>query len=107
MKKRALLSVFDKTGIVELAKELVEKYEYEIVSTGQTAELLKKNNIPAIEVSEITSFPEMLSGKVKTLHPNIHAGILADTKNSEELKEITDKNIKPFDIVVVNLYPFE
>ena len=68
MKKRALLSVFDKTGIVELAKELVEKYEYEIVSTGQTSELLKKNNIPAIEVSEITSFPEMLSGKVKTLY---------------------------------------
>ena len=67
MKKRALLSVFDKTGIVELAKELVEQYDYEIVSTGQTAELLKKNNIPAIEVSEITSFPEMLSGKVKTL----------------------------------------
>ena len=107
MKKRALLSVFDKTGIVELAKELVEKYDYEIVSTGQTAELLKKNSIPAIEVSEITGFPEMLSGKVKTLHPNIHAGILADTKSSEELKEITDKNIKPFDIVVVNLYPFE
>ena len=107
MKKRALLSVFDKTGIVELAKELCEKYDYEIVSTGQTAETLNKNNVQTIEVTEVTGYPEMLSGKVKTLHPNIHAGILADVQNSAELKEISDKNIKPFDIVVVNLYPFE
>lgn len=107
MKKRALLSVFDKTGIVELAEALCEKYDYEIVSTGQTSELLKKHNINTVDVSELTGFPEMLAGKVKTLHPNIHAGILADVQNNEELKEITDKYIKPFDIIVVNLYPFE
>ena len=107
MKKRALLSVFDKTGIVELAKELCEKYDYEIVSTGQTAQMLNKNNVQTIEVTKVTGYPEMLSGKVKTLHPNIHAGILADVQNNAELEEISDKNIKPFDIVVVNLYPFE
>lgn len=107
MKKRAFISVFDKENIVEFARELVEKQKFEIVSTGGTFELLKENGIEAIEVSEITNCPEMLSGKVKSLHPTIFAGILADMTNSKEALEIEKQAIKNFDIVVVNLYPFE
>lgn len=106
-KKRAIISVFDKTDIVEFAKELQEKYNYEIVSTGSTAKLLSDNNVETIPVSEITATKEMLSGKVKTLHPSIHAGILADINNSLEAKELADNGIEAFDMVVVNLYPFE
>lgn len=106
MKKRALISVFDKEGIVEFAKELVEKYDYEIVSTGATARLLKENSVSTVEVNEITGFKEMLNGKVKTLHPNIHAGILADLDDQAEVNEIEKTEIKPIDMVVVNFYPF-
>src|SRR3989338_7084316 len=74
IKKQALISVFKKDGIVEFARELTEKYNYEILSTGGTAELLRKNNISVTEVSEKTKFPEMLEGRVKTLHPVIHGG---------------------------------
>ena len=107
MKKRAIISVFDKTGLADFAKELQEKFGYEIVATGTTSEFLKEHNIKTTEVSEITKTEEMLSGKVKTLHPSIHAGILADIQNVKEAKEIADKKIEAFQMVVVNLYPFE
>jgi len=107
MKKRAYISVFDKENIVEFARELVEKQNFEIVSTGGTFKLLKENNIEVIEVSEVTGYPEMLHGKVKSLHPEIFAGILADMTNSKEAAEIQLNGVKTFDMVVVNLYPFE
>lgn len=107
MKKRAFISVFDKEKVVDFARELVENQKFEIVSTGGTFELLKENGIEAIEVSELTNYPEMLSGKVKSLHPAIFAGLLADMTNSKEAAEIEKKSIKNFDMVVVNLYPFE
>lgn len=107
MKKRAFISVYDKENIVEFTKKLVEKEKFEIVSTGGTYELLKKNGIDAIEVSTITKYPEMLSGKVKSLHPAIFGGILADMTNSKEAAEIEKLAIKAFDMVIVNLYPFE
>lgn len=107
MKKRAFISVYDKENIVEFARELVEKQNFEIVSTGGTYDLLKKNGIEATEISTITNYPEMLSGKVKSLHPEIFAGILADMTNSKEAKEIKLNDVKKFDMVVVNLYPFE
>ena len=100
MTKRAIISVFDKTGIVDFAQKLQKEFGYEIVSTGATAKLLNENGIKTTEVSEITGYQEMLSGKVKTLHPAIHAGILADTQNSKEAKEIADKNIESFQMVV-------
>lgn len=107
MKKRAYISVFDKENIVEFSKELVEKFGYEIISTGGTFNLLKENGIKVIEVSEETKYPEMLHGKVKSLHPAIFGGILADTQNPEEANELEKLNIEAFDMVVVNLYPFE
>ncbi|OGI06775.1 MAG: bifunctional phosphoribosylaminoimidazolecarboxamide formyltransferase/IMP cyclohydrolase [Candidatus Melainabacteria bacterium RIFCSPLOWO2_12_FULL_35_11] len=107
MKKRALISVYKKDGIVEFAKALTEKYNYEIISTGGTAELLKKNNISAIEVSELTKCPEMLEGRVKTLHPVVHAGLLARRDKPEHMSTIENLNIKPIDMVVINLYPFQ
>lgn len=107
MKKRAFISVYDKENIVNFARELVNNRKFEIVSTGGTFELLKENGIDAVEVSELTNTPEMLSGKVKSLHPAVFAGILADMTNSKEAAEIANHNIKSFDMVVVNLYPFE
>lgn len=104
--KRALISVYDKTGIIEFAKEL-QTLGYEIVSTGGTADLLSENNLNITKVEDITGTKELLSGKVKTLHPNIFAGILADITNQAELDEIAENNISNFDLVVVNLYPFE
>lgn len=106
MKKRALISVFNKEGITELAKEL-EKYDYEIISTGSTAQVLKDNNINVIEVKDITGTDEMLNGKVKTLHPSIHAGILADLDDENEKRTLENLNITPIDMVVVNFYPFK
>jgi phosphoribosylaminoimidazolecarboxamide formyltransferase/IMP cyclohydrolase len=106
MKKRVLMSVSDKKGIVEFAKGLV-KHDYEVVSTGGTAKVLKENGIPVIGISEVTGFPECLDGRVKTLHPNIHAGLLAIRKNNEHMKQLEELNIKPIDMVVINLYPFK
>ena len=103
--KRALISVYDKTGVLDFAKTLVS-LGVEIISTGGTAQLLKKEGIPLKEVSEITKFPEMLSGRVKTLHPNLHAGLLALRDNPQHLETLAEHNIKPIDLVVVNLYPF-
>lgn len=106
MKKRAYVSVFDKENIVEFSKKLVEN-DYEIVSTGGTYDLLTQNGIDAIEVSQITKYPEMLHGKVKSLHPVIFGGLLADSTKADEVAELQNLDIKPFDMVVVNLYPFE
>ena len=103
---RALISLSDKTGIVELAKELMN-FGVEIISTGGTAKLLRENNITVTEVSLYTGFPELLDGRVKTLHPKIHAGLLALRKNSEHIKTLLEHNIGLIDMVIVNLYPFE
>jgi phosphoribosylaminoimidazolecarboxamide formyltransferase/IMP cyclohydrolase len=104
MKKRALLSVSDKTGIVGFARELTE-LGYELLSTGGTAKTLQENGIEVTLVSEVTGFPEILEGRVKTLHPKIHGGILAK-RTSEHLAELETQEITPIDLVVVNLYPF-
>ena len=104
--KRALISLSDKEGIVELAKEL-KKFDVEILSTGGTAKLLRENNINVKDVSEYTGFPEMLDGRVKTLHPKIHGGLLALRDNPEHINTLKEHNIGLIDMVVVNLYPFE
>lgn len=103
---RALISVSDKTGIVEFAKELVT-LGFEIISTGGTYKTLREAGINATEVSSITNFPECLDGRVKTLHPNIHAGILAMRSNPKHMKQLLDLNIDTIDLVAVNLYPFK
>lgn len=104
--KRAILSVSDKSGIVEFAKEL-SKLGVELVSTGGTASLLQKNGIPVTSASDITGFPECLDGRVKTLHPNIHGGILAIRDNPEHMAKIKELGIKPVDFIIINLYPFK
>lgn len=104
--KRALISLSDKTGVVDFAREL-SRLEVEILSTGGTAKLLKENNIPVKEVSEYTGFPEMLDGRVKTLHPKIHAGLLALRKNPKHMDQLKSQDIGLIDMVVVNLYPFD
>ena len=106
MKKKALISVSDKTKIVEISKFLVEN-NYEIVSTGGTEKKLNKNGIPVIPVEKITNSPEIMNGRVKTLHPLIFGGILADKKNKSHLKDLELMNGTIFDIIIVNLYPFE
>ena len=103
---KALISVSDKTGIVEFAKEL-ESIGVEIISTGGTYKKLKEEGIKAIEISELTDFPECLDGRVKTLHPKVHAGILAIRKNKDHMKQLEELNIDTIDFVVVNLYPFK
>ena len=102
--KRALISVSDKTGIAEFAKSL-SSLNIEIISTGGTAKLLQDNNISVTEVSDFTGYPEMMAGRVKTLNPKIHGGILARRGKDEEVMSRND--IKPIDLVVVNLYPFQ
>ncbi len=104
--QRALISVSDKRGIVELARGLSE-LDVEIISTGGTASLLRQNRIAVKDVSEITGFPEMMDGRVKTLHPKIHGGILALRDHPEHLAQMKAQGIIPIDLVVVNLYPFE
>ncbi len=105
MKKRALISVFDKTGVLEFAKFLYEK-NIEIISTGGTYKYLKENGLNIIEISEVTNLKEMLDGRLETLHPNIHGGILAIRDNEEHMKNIKEEGIETIDFVVVNLYPF-
>ncbi|RJP29479.1 MAG: bifunctional phosphoribosylaminoimidazolecarboxamide formyltransferase/IMP cyclohydrolase PurH [Candidatus Omnitrophota bacterium] len=104
--KRALISVSDKTGILDFAKEL-DKMGIEILSTGGTAKLLRENKISVKDVSDYTGFPEILDGRVKTLHPKIHAGLLALRENSQHMLTLTDLGLGLIDLVVVNLYPFE
>ncbi len=105
--KRALIAVYDKTGIAEFARALVDEFGIEIISTGGTAKHLKDAGIPVTLVEEVTGFPEMLDGRVKTLHPRIHAAILADRDNPDHMRQLAEHNIQPIDMVVVNLYPFE
>ena len=102
MKKRALISVSDKTGIVDLAAKL-EDFGYEIISTGGTLKTLKSAGLHPIDISDITGFPECLDGRVKTLHPNVHAGLLAMRSNPEHMAFLEKMNINTIDIVVVNL----
>ena len=103
--RRALVSVFHKEGIEVLAEAFV-KAGTEVVSTGSTAKKLAELGVKVTEVSDVTGFPECLDGRVKTLHPYIHAGILANMTNPEHAKQLEEFGIKPFDLVVVNLYPF-
>ena len=103
--KRALLSVSDKTGIVELGKFLSNK-GVEIISTGGTMKALREAGVPVTYVSDVTGFPEIMDGRVKTLNPKIHGAILAVRSNPEHMQALVEHNITPIDLVVVNLYPF-
>jgi phosphoribosylaminoimidazolecarboxamide formyltransferase / IMP cyclohydrolase len=103
----ALLSVSDKTGIVELARQLVEKFQFELISSGGTAKTLQEAGLTVIKVSDYTGSPEILGGRVKTLHPRIHGGILGRRDLPEDQAEMEANQIRPLDLVVVNLYPFE
>ena len=103
--KRALISVYDKSGLVELATSL-HKHGVEILSTGSTAKAIATAGIPVTAVEEYTDFPEMMGGRVKTLHPRIHGGILADQNNPEHMAAIHSHDIAPFGLIVINLYPF-
>ncbi len=104
--QRAILSVTDKTGLVEFAREL-QKMGVELVSTGGTAKLVREAGIPVKDISELTGFPEMLDGRVKTLHPKVHSGILHRRANAEHRATVAQHGIPPVDMVVVNLYAFE
>ena len=103
--RRALVSVYDKTGLIELGQALAD-HGVEIVSTGSTARTLAEAGIPVTPVEDVTGFPECLDGRVKTLHPKIHAGILADRRLPSHVAQLADLGVEPFDLVVCNLYPF-
>ena len=103
---RALISVTDKGGLLEFAQFLA-KYKVEILSTGGTAKMLRDGGVPLVEVSDYTGFPEMLDGRVKTLHPKIHGGILGRRDLPGHLEQMAAQKIEPIDLVVVNLYQFE
>ena len=105
MKPRALLSVSDKRGVVELARELIA-LGWEIVSTGGTAEALRKAGVPVIPIEQVTGFPEIMDGRVKTLHPKVHGGLLARRAHPGDRAALAEHGITPIDLVVVNLYPF-
>ncbi|NEP39851.1 MAG: bifunctional phosphoribosylaminoimidazolecarboxamide formyltransferase/IMP cyclohydrolase, partial [Okeania sp. SIO2H7] len=107
MARLALLSTSDKTGLIDLAKTLVTEFDYEIISSGGTAKTLKEAGISVTKVSDYTGFPEILGGRVKTLHPRIHGGILARRDLEQDIEDLNANNIRPIDLVVVNLYPFE
>ncbi|OHF37475.1 bifunctional phosphoribosylaminoimidazolecarboxamide formyltransferase/IMP cyclohydrolase [Corynebacterium sp. HMSC074A01] len=104
--KRALISVYDKTGVEDLARALGEA-GVEIVSTGSTAKRIADAGVAVTEVAELTGFPEVLEGRVKTLHPRVHSGILADLRKESHAEQLKELGIEPFQLVVVNLYPFE
>jgi phosphoribosylaminoimidazolecarboxamide formyltransferase/IMP cyclohydrolase len=104
--RRALISVSDKTGIVDFAQEL-KSFGVKIISTGGTANTLREAGIDVLDVADITGFPEMMDGRVKTLHPKIHGGLLALRENSEHIAAMEKHGIEPIDMVVINLYPFE
>src|ERR671911_1961701 len=103
--RRALISVSDKTGIVDFAREL-SRFDVEIISTGGTATSLRDAGMNVRDISEITGFPEMMDGRVKTLHPRVHGGLLAIRDNAEHVAALQQHGIQPIDLVVVNLYPF-
>ncbi len=103
----ALLSVSDKTNLIDFARKLVEEFEFDLISSGGTAQALKEAGIPVTKVSDYTGSPEILGGRVKTLHPRIHGGILARRDLSQDIADLEANQIRPIDLVVVNLYPFE
>src|SRR5215813_3307943 len=103
--RRALISVSDKTGIVDFARELT-RFNVEIISTGGTAKTLRDAGIAVRDISDITGFPEMMDGRVKTLHPRVHGGLLAIRDNADHVAAMEQNGIEPIDMVVVNLYPF-
>ena len=105
MVKRAILSVSDKTGIVELARRLADQ-GVTLLSTGGTMKAIEQAGISVTGVSDVTGFPECLDGRVKTLHPAIHAGLLAVRENPEHMKQLEQLGVEPIDMVVINLYPF-
>jgi phosphoribosylaminoimidazolecarboxamide formyltransferase / IMP cyclohydrolase len=107
MARLALLSTSDKTGLVEFARQLVEKFEFSLISSGGTAKVLQAAGLPVTKVSDYTGSPEILGGRVKTLHPRIHGGILARRDVPQDLADLAAQEIQPIDLVVVNLYPFE
>src|SRR2546427_4003566 len=104
--RRALISVSDKTGIVEFAREL-KRFGVEIISTGGTTNTLRDAGIEVRDVSDVTGFPEMMDGRIKTLHPKIHGALLGRRDNSEDIAAMREHGIEPIDMLVVNLYPFE
>jgi phosphoribosylaminoimidazolecarboxamide formyltransferase/IMP cyclohydrolase len=104
--KRALISVYDKTGLEGLARGLHEA-GVEIVSTGSTAGRIADAGVPVMKVEKLTGFPECLDGRVKTLHPKVHAGLLADRRNPDHVQQLEDLHVEPFDLLISNLYPFE
>ena len=107
MARLALLSVSNKTGLTELARSLVEEFGFDLISSGGTAKVLKSAGLPVTKVAEYTGSPEILGGRVKTLHPRIHGGILARRDEAQDVTDLADNQIRPIDLVVVNLYPFE
>ena len=107
MARLALLSVSNKTGLIELARRLVEEFGFDLISSGGTAQTLKDGGLPVTKVSDYTGSPEILGGRVKTLHPRIHGGILARRDVPQDIIDLTNNQISPIDLVVVNLYPFE
>jgi phosphoribosylaminoimidazolecarboxamide formyltransferase/IMP cyclohydrolase len=104
--QRAILSVTDKTGLVDFARQLVS-FGVELISTGGTAKLLRESGITVKDISDLTGFPEMLDGRVKTLHPKVHGGILHRRENAAHRTAVAEHGIQPIDMVVVNLYAFE
>src|SRR5499425_875911 len=104
--QRAILSVTDKTGLVDFARQLTGM-DVELISTGGTAKLLRESGIPVKDISELTGFPEMLDGRVKTLHPKVHGGLLHVRDNPQHVAAVAEHGIQPIDMVVVNLYAFE
>jgi phosphoribosylaminoimidazolecarboxamide formyltransferase/IMP cyclohydrolase len=107
MARLALLSVSNKTGLVELARSLQEEFNFEFISSGGTAKVLQAAGLTVTKVADYTGSPEILGGRVKTLHPRIHGGILARRDNSQDVADLQENQIRPIDLVVVNLYPFE
>ncbi|WP_193198430.1 bifunctional phosphoribosylaminoimidazolecarboxamide formyltransferase/IMP cyclohydrolase [Nostoc sp. MG11] len=107
MARLALLSVSNKTGLIDLARSLVEEFEFDLISSGGTAQALKDAGLPVTKVADYTGSPEILGGRVKTLHPRIHGGILARRDVAQDVTDLENNQIRPIDLVVVNLYPFE
>src|SRR5881275_2457016 len=105
--RRALLSVSDKTGLVDFARELVTKYGVELIATGGTRKALADAGLPVRDISELTGFPEILDGRVKTLHPAIYAGLLAKRDKPAHMTTLAEHDLPEIDLVVCNLYPFE
>src|SRR5215217_4263676 len=105
--RRALISVSDKTGLREFATALHNEFHVELISTGGTAKFLRDAGLPVRDVSEVTGFPEMMDGRVKTLHPRIHGGLLALRDNPEHARAMNEHGIEPIDLVCINLYPFQ